>query len=172
MPNNILAATSAQTLSLSSPSREWNAPYIGSRREARGPDSWAPSKKKRPQHHPPQPQLEPHSHANGATQAGLYSRAGSNDQRHIAEGRPGGCPGSRKESNAGRPPQQQPQPQQTKYWAPRTHKESNTHRPPGPSEQRPPDAIIAKGRRGDCSGSPTGAPTKDETSRRGAGTWA
>ena len=42
---------------------------------------------------------------------------------------------ARRENNVCRPPQHQPQPQQTKYWAPRTHKRSNAHHPFGRADK-------------------------------------
>ena len=57
-------------------------------------------------------------------------------------GRTGDCLGPRDKDNAGRPPQHQPQPQQTKYCPPprppHTHERSNMHRPHGRSDNDDP----------------------------------
>ena len=71
-------------------------------------------------------------------------------------GSPGDCPGPGKESTAGRPPQLQPQ--QTKYWAARTHKPSNTHRPRGRADNND-TTHSAKGRAGEYAG-PRGGTNK------------
>ena len=50
---------------------------------------------------------------------------GIDDERQFTEGRLGGCPGPRKETDGGRPPLHQPQPQKTEQG------QRTTHRPQG-----------------------------------------
>ena len=96
-------------------------PKGGSQLDTRG---LGPTYKQRPPQHQRQPQQANQWAPLARKRRKTHQPRGStsnNAPAHLIQGIKGDCPGPCKESNR-QPQQHQPQPQQTKYWAPRTHK--------------------------------------------------